>query len=156
MTDTTFEVHNPATGQVIEELADGTPKDATRAVEAASAAFPAWAVTPARARAEILRRCYDLMVRDADILTSLIAAENGKSVADARAEVTYAAEFFRWFSEEAVRTDGSYGDAPAGGAKTLVTHTPIGVAALVTPWNFPQRWPPGRSPRRSPQAAPSC
>ncbi len=137
MTDTTFEVHDPATGAVIDTVADGTVADATAAVDAASAAFPAWAATPARARAEILRRCYDLMIRDADLLTGLIASENGKSVADARAEVTYAAEFFRWFSEEAVRGEGTYGDAPAGNAKTLVTYAPVGVAALITPWNFP-------------------
>ncbi|TQK70756.1 NAD-dependent succinate-semialdehyde dehydrogenase [Nocardioides sp. SLBN-35] len=133
----TFEVHDPATGAVIDTVADGTVADATAAVDAAAAAFPAWAATPARVRAEILRRCYDLMVRDADLLTGLIAAENGKSVADARAEVTYAAEFFRWFSEEAVRGEGTYGDAPAGNAKTLVTYAPVGVAALITPWNFP-------------------
>ncbi|GAA3651049.1 NAD-dependent succinate-semialdehyde dehydrogenase [Nocardioides ginsengisoli] len=132
-----FEVHDPATGEVIAKVADGTPADATAAVDAAAAAFPAWAATPARARAEILRRCFDLMLRDADLLTGLIAAENGKSVADARAEVNYAAEFFRWFSEEAVRGEGTYGDAPAGAAKTLVTHAPVGVAALITPWNFP-------------------
>ncbi|GAA4096136.1 NAD-dependent succinate-semialdehyde dehydrogenase [Nocardioides kongjuensis] len=137
MTDTTFEVHDPATGAVIDTVADGTVADATAAVDAASAAFPAWAATPARARAEILRRCYDLMIRDADLLTGLIASENGKCVADARAEVTYAAEFFRWFSEEAVRGEGTYGDAPAGNAKTLVTYAPVGVAALITPWNFP-------------------
>jgi succinate-semialdehyde dehydrogenase/glutarate-semialdehyde dehydrogenase len=137
MSDTTFEVHDPATGAVIDTVADGTVADATAAVDAASAAFPAWAATPARARAEILRRCYDLMIRDADLLTGLIASENGKSVADARAEVNYAAEFFRWFSEEAVRGEGTYGDAPAGNAKTLVTYAPVGVAALITPWNFP-------------------
>jgi succinate-semialdehyde dehydrogenase/glutarate-semialdehyde dehydrogenase len=77
------------------------------------------------------------MIRDADSLSSLIATENGKSIEDASAEVRYAAEFFRWFSEEAVRGEGSYGDAPGGGAKTLVTHVPVGVAALITPWNFP-------------------
>lgn len=137
MTEITFDVFNPATGQVIEEVTDGTVLDATRAVDAAHAAFPSWAATPSRKRAEILRRCYDLMVRDADSLSCLIATENGKSVADAHAEVNYAAEFFRWFSEEAVRGEGSYGDAPGGGAKTLVTHVPVGVAALITPWNFP-------------------
>ncbi|GAA1542875.1 NAD-dependent succinate-semialdehyde dehydrogenase [Nocardioides humi] len=133
----TFEVLDPATGAVIDAVADGTVEDATRAVDAAAAAFPGWAATPTRVRAEILRRCYELMVRDADELTGLIASENGKSVADARAEVTYAAEFFRWFSEEAVRGEGTYGDAPAGGARSLVTHAPVGVAALITPWNFP-------------------
>ncbi|WP_436700837.1 NAD-dependent succinate-semialdehyde dehydrogenase [Nocardioides sp. BYT-33-1] len=137
MSDTTFEVHDPATRAVIDTVADGGVADASAAVDAAAAAFPAWAATPARTRAEILRRCFDLMVRDADHLTGLIASENGKSVADARAEVAYAAEFFRWFSEEAVRGEGTYGDAPAGNAKTLVTHAPVGVAALITPWNFP-------------------
>ena len=137
MTETTFDVLNPATGQVFEKVANGTVLDATRAVDAAAASFASWAATPSRKRAEILRRCYDLMVRDADSLSCLIATENGKSLADAHAEVNYAAEFFRWFSEEAVRGEGTYGDAPCGGAKTLVTHVPVGVAALITPWNFP-------------------
>ncbi|GAB3881903.1 NAD-dependent succinate-semialdehyde dehydrogenase [Terrabacter terrigena] len=133
----TFDVLDPATGSVIGTVVDATPSDATRAVDAAAAAFPAWSSLPARSRAEVLRRCHDLMVRDSERLTRLITAENGKSVADARAEVAYAAEFFRWFSEEAVRGEGSYGEAPAGGARILVTHVPVGVAALVTPWNFP-------------------
>ncbi|MGV0743753.1 NAD-dependent succinate-semialdehyde dehydrogenase [Mycolicibacterium sp. XJ870] len=133
----TFEVHDPATGQVIAEVADGTVADAQSAVDAAHQAFRGWATTSPRERSEILRRAYDLMLADADRLVALICAENGKSQADARAEVGYAAEFFRWFSEEAVRTDGAYGISPAGGARTLVTHKPVGVAALVTPWNFP-------------------
>ena len=132
-----FDVCDPATGQVIEQVVDGTIESAVRAVDAAAAAFPAWAATPARKRAEILRRCHELMLRDADTLTKLIATENGKSAADARAEVEYAAEFYRWFSEEAVRGEGSYYDAPAGGSKTIVTYVPVGVAALITPWNFP-------------------
>ena len=77
------------------------------------------------------------MIEQLEDLTALICAENGKAQDDARAEVRYAAEFFRWFGEEAVRTDGSYGLAPAGGAHTIVTHRPVGVAALITPWNFP-------------------
>ncbi len=133
----TFEVHDPATGATIAHVADGTAGDATRAVDAAASAFPGWAATPPRQRAEALRRAYELMMRDADRLTALICAENGKSQADARAEVGYAAEFFRWFSEEAVRPDGEYGEAPAGGARTILTQRPVGVAALVTPWNFP-------------------
>jgi succinate-semialdehyde dehydrogenase/glutarate-semialdehyde dehydrogenase len=88
-------------------------------------------------RSEILRKAYDLIVRDRDDLAHLISAENGKSLADATGEVTYAAEFFRWFAEEAVRPGGEFGEAPAGGARTLVTHRPVGIAALVTPWNFP-------------------
>ncbi|NUO91741.1 MAG: NAD-dependent succinate-semialdehyde dehydrogenase [Dermatophilaceae bacterium] len=136
-TSRTFDVLDPATGSVIGTVLDATPVDASRAVDAAAAAFPAWSSLPPRSRAEVLRRCYDLMVRDSERLTALITAENGKSVADARAEVAYAAEFFRWYSEEAVRGEGSYGEFPAGGARTLVTHVPVGVAALVTPWNFP-------------------
>ncbi|NUR79399.1 MAG: NAD-dependent succinate-semialdehyde dehydrogenase [Dermatophilaceae bacterium] len=136
-TSRTFDVLDPATGSVIGTVVDATPVDASRAVDAAAAAFPAWSSLPPRSRAEVLRRCYDLMVRDSERLTALITAENGKSVADARAEDVYAAEFFRWYSEEAVRGEGSYGEAPAGGARTLVTHVPVGVAALVTPWNFP-------------------
>ena len=134
---TTFEVHDPATGLPIAEVADGTVADARSAVDAAHRAFAGWAATSPRQRSDILRRVFDLMVADTERLAALICAENGKSQADARAEVGYAAEFFRWFSEEAVRTDGAYGVSPAGGTRTLVTHKPVGVAALVTPWNFP-------------------
>ncbi|WP_293780349.1 NAD-dependent succinate-semialdehyde dehydrogenase [uncultured Aeromicrobium sp.] len=137
MTEHTFEVHDPATGEVVGTVADATVDEAVRAVDAAAAAFPGWARAATRHRAEILRRCFELIVRDAGELAALITAENGKSVADATAEVHYAAEFFRWFSEEAVRTQGSYGPAPAGGATNVVTQVPVGVAALVTPWNFP-------------------
>lgn len=132
-----FEVDDPATGDQIARVANGTAADAIAAVDAAAVAFPAWRDLPARQKSEILRRCFEFMVRDADQLTALIAAENGKPQADARSEVMYAAEFFRWFAEEAVRTDGSYGGSPAGGTRTVVTHRPVGVAALVTPWNFP-------------------
>ncbi|WP_441963743.1 NAD-dependent succinate-semialdehyde dehydrogenase [Mycolicibacterium houstonense] len=134
---TTFDVADPATGKTIAEVADGTVADARSAVDAAHRAFPDWARTSPRRRSDILRRVFDLMIADTDRLAALICAENGKSQADARAEVAYAAEFFRWFAEEAVRTDGAYGISPAGGTRTLVTHKPVGVAALVTPWNFP-------------------
>jgi succinate-semialdehyde dehydrogenase/glutarate-semialdehyde dehydrogenase len=107
------------------------------AVDAAHDAFAGWRRTPPRERSEILRRGYELMVEDTERLVTLIMAENGKAESDARGEVAYAAEFFRWFAEEAVRTDGSYGESPAGGTRTIVTHRPVGVAALVTPWNFP-------------------
>lgn len=137
MTAATFEVIDPATETVIGVVADSTVDEAIVGVEVAASAFPAWRAISARDRAEILRRCFDLMVGRTEDLATLIAAENGKSMADARAEVAYAAEFFRWYSEEAVRSGGSYGDAPAGGAKSLVTHVPVGVAALITPWNFP-------------------
>jgi succinate-semialdehyde dehydrogenase/glutarate-semialdehyde dehydrogenase len=134
---TTFDVFNPGTGEVIAAVSDGTRSEATQAVDAAYAAGPAWRATAPRERSEMLRRTFELMQQDADRLTALIMLENGKPEADARAEVAYAAEFFRWFAEEAVRTSGGYGESPAGGTRTLVTHRPVGVAALVTPWNFP-------------------
>jgi succinate-semialdehyde dehydrogenase / glutarate-semialdehyde dehydrogenase len=133
----TFDVHDPATGSVIAAVANGDSADATAAVDAAAAAFDGWAATPPRTRSEVLRRAFELMTAEADRLAELMAWENGKAMPDARAEATYAAEFFRWFAEEAVRTEGEYGAAPAGGTRTIVTHRPVGVAALVTPWNFP-------------------
>jgi succinate-semialdehyde dehydrogenase/glutarate-semialdehyde dehydrogenase len=133
----TFPVHDPATGALVAEVADGGVADAAAAVDAAAAALPGWAATPPRERSEVLRRAWALMVAATDRLAGLMAWENGKALADARAEVAYAAEFFRWFAEEAVRTEGGYGPAPAGGTRTIVTHRPVGVAALVTPWNFP-------------------
>ncbi|OPE44717.1 aldehyde dehydrogenase family protein, partial [Mycolicibacterium diernhoferi] len=133
----TFTVDDPATGQPLAEVADGGTAEAVAAVDAAAGAFAAWAGATPRFRADILRRAYELMVADADRLTALICAENGKSAVDARGEVIYAAEFFRWFGEEAVRTEGEYGLSPSGLARTIVTHRPVGVAALITPWNFP-------------------
>nr|WP_242665332.1 MULTISPECIES: NAD-dependent succinate-semialdehyde dehydrogenase [unclassified Nocardioides] len=135
--DGTFEVDDPATTAVIATVANGDVADATAAVDAAAAAFPEWSSTSPRQRSDVLRRAYEAMLDDKDRLVELISAENGKSRADAAGEVVYAAEFFRWFSEEAVRHDGAYAEAPAGGVRNLVTHKPVGVAALVTPWNFP-------------------
>ncbi|MDF3307161.1 NAD-dependent succinate-semialdehyde dehydrogenase [Rhodococcus sp. T2V] len=132
-----FDVLNPADGSVVATIADGDEAEGTAAVDAAAEALPGWAATAPRVRSELLRRTYELMLRDREELAALISAENGKALADARAEVTYAAEFFRWFAEEGVRTAGDYGVAPAGGTRTVVTHKPVGVAALVTPWNFP-------------------
>ncbi|GAA1948149.1 NAD-dependent succinate-semialdehyde dehydrogenase [Nocardioides panacihumi] len=132
-----FDVLDPATGEVVARVSDGTETDGVAAVDAAAAAFPAWAAAAPRERSEILRRTFELMLRDREELARLISAENGKALADARAEVTYAAEFFRWFAEEAVRTAGDYGSSPSGGTRTVVSHKPVGVAALVTPWNFP-------------------
>ena len=132
-----FDVLDPATGDVVSSISDGNEADGTAAVDAAVAAGPGWATTAPRERSELLRRTFELMLRDRDGLADLISAENGKALADARAEVTYAAEFFRWFAEEGVRTAGDYGSSPAGGTRTVVTHRPVGVAALVTPWNFP-------------------
>ncbi len=133
----TFDVDDPATGTVIARVGDGTPADARAAVTAAYDSLADWRAMAPRERSELLRRAHELMLRDLDRLALLVMAENGKSEADARAEITYAAEFFRWFAEEAVRTGGSYGQAPGGGARSIVTHRPVGVAALVTPWNFP-------------------
>jgi succinate-semialdehyde dehydrogenase / glutarate-semialdehyde dehydrogenase len=106
-TPTTFDVLDPANGELIAEVANATAAEAAQAVDAAAAAFASWAATPPRKRAEVLHRAFERMVTDVDQLARLIAWENGKSLADARAEVVYAAEFFRWFSEEAVRSDGN-------------------------------------------------
>ncbi len=133
----TFDVENPATREVIAHVADGDAADAAAAVTAADAALTHWRCTPARARSEILNRTFELMIRDREPLAELIMSENGKSRTDAISEITYAAEFFRWFAEEAVRSGGDYGASPNGGARIVVTHRPVGVAALVTPWNFP-------------------
>ncbi|MEV6305758.1 NAD-dependent succinate-semialdehyde dehydrogenase [Actinoplanes sp. NPDC051861] len=132
-----FTVTDPATLEAVADVPDQDTVDARNAVDAASAAFGSWSRTAPRQRSEILHRAFELMLRDRDELALLISRENGKSLADATGEVTYAAEFFRWFAEEAVRPGGEFGQAPAGGARTLVTHHPVGVAALVTPWNFP-------------------
>ena len=133
----TFTVEDPADTTTIARVANGGAADATAAVDAAAAAADAWAATSPRERSEILHRAFEAVRSESALLTALIVAENGKSTADARAEVAYAAEFFRWYAEEAVRTDGGYGSAPAGGVRTIVTRRPVGIAALVTPWNFP-------------------
>jgi succinate-semialdehyde dehydrogenase/glutarate-semialdehyde dehydrogenase len=133
----TFAVEDPATGEVIAHLTDGGTADAKAAVDAAAGAFEGWRHTASRSRSETLTRAYQLMICDRDRLTELVMAENGKSRADAFGEITYAAEFFRWYAEEVVRTGGAYGSAPAGDARTVVTHRAVGVAALITPWNFP-------------------
>jgi succinate-semialdehyde dehydrogenase / glutarate-semialdehyde dehydrogenase len=132
-----FGVDDPATGRQIATVADGDVPDALAAVEAAAAAGPGWAATPPRARAEVLRRAWELITDRAADLAQLISLENGKALADAKGEVTYAAEFFRWFAEEAVRADGQLSTAPAGTNRILVVHQPVGVCVLVTPWNFP-------------------
>ncbi|MCW2840624.1 MAG: NAD-dependent succinate-semialdehyde dehydrogenase [Aeromicrobium sp.] len=135
--DGEFDVVDPATAETIRSVSNGGVADATAAVDAAATALTSWRRVAPRERGEILRRTFELMIRDRDELGELIAAENGKSLTDAKGEVTYSAEFFRWFAEETVRMGGDYGTAPAGGTRTLVTHHPVGVAALVTPWNFP-------------------
>lgn len=132
-----FDVADPACGESFATVANATVEDARAAADAAAAALPAWSAMAPRQRGELLRSLFSLMIDNEDDLATLISAENGKSLDDALGEVRYAAEFFRWFSEEAVRTEGGFGPAPAGGTRTLVTHRPIGVVAMVTPWNFP-------------------
>ncbi len=130
-------VIDPATEDSIAEVASATAEDAIDAVTAAHDALPGWAATPPRVRGECLRRAYELMIADGESLAKLMVMENGKALRDARAEITYAAEFFRWFAEEAVRIDGMVTRAPSGTNRILVQHQPVGVSVLVTPWNFP-------------------
>ena len=132
-----FDVIDPATENIITSVASATVDDAKAAVDSASEAFPAWAAKKPRERGEILRKAFELIMRDAERIAKLMTLENGKALPDARAEVAYAAEFFRWNAEEAVRNLGQFYNAPASGARTLVHHRPAGVAVLVTPWNFP-------------------
>lgn len=130
-------VMNPSTAEVLAEVPDATVADALRAVDAAQAAAAGWRATPARQRSEILRRWFHLMTDHAEELARLISLENGKALPDARGEVAYAAEFFRWYAEEAVRIAGEFRHAPSGANHILVDHDPIGIAVLITPWNFP-------------------
>jgi succinate-semialdehyde dehydrogenase/glutarate-semialdehyde dehydrogenase len=132
-----FDVLDPATGRVLTAVADGSVDDAIAAVDAAESAAAGWAATSPRERAEILRRAWELMIAQADDLAQLVTLENGKALADARGEVAYAAEFFRWYSEEAVRAVGEVMTAPSGTNKILVLQQPVGICVLVTPWNFP-------------------
>ena len=132
-----FDVLDPATRTVITSVADGGIEDAMAAVGAADEAAASWAATAPRARAEILRAAFELMTAQREELATLIALENGKALVDARAEVSYAAEFFRWYAEEAVRIDGQLSLAPSGSYRIMVTRRPVGICVLVTPWNFP-------------------
>ena len=132
-----FDVCDPATGKTIASVADGTVEDAIAAVDAAEQAADQWAATAPRERAEILRRAWQLMTERGEALARLVTLENGKALVDSRGEVSYAAEFFRWFSEEAVRASGDLATAPSGANKILVVRQPVGIAVLVTPWNFP-------------------
>jgi succinate-semialdehyde dehydrogenase/glutarate-semialdehyde dehydrogenase len=132
-----FDVIDPATEKKVASVASATPDDAIAAVDAAQGAFEGWAGKKPRERGEILRKAFELIMRDAERLAKLITVENGKALPDSRAEVAYAAEFFRWNAEEAVRNLGQLSRAPSSGARIVVQHKPIGVAVLVTPWNFP-------------------
>jgi succinate-semialdehyde dehydrogenase / glutarate-semialdehyde dehydrogenase len=135
--DGSIPVTDPSTGEVIANVATAGDAECDAAVAAADRAFKTWSKTAPRVRAEILRKAFELMIAESDHLAKLTSMENGKVFSDAKGEIAYAAEFFRWFSEEAVRTPGDFRQAPSGDKRILVTHQPIGVSLLITPWNFP-------------------
>src|SRR3954452_1400174 len=130
-------VEDPSTGQPLCEVADATADDAVAALDSAVSAQESWAATPPRERGEILRRTFQLMNERADDLALLLTLEMGKPIAESKGEVTYAAEFFRWFAEEAVRIDGRWSVNPAGAGRLLTMKHPVGPCLLITPWNFP-------------------
>ena len=130
-------VMNPSTGKMIAEISTADQAQCDDAITAAYNAFPTWAKTPSRVRSELLRKAFEIMTAESDGIAKLISMENGKTFTDAKGEVIYAAEFFRWFAEEAVRTPGDFRHSPSGDKRILVTHQPIGVSLLITPWNFP-------------------
>lgn len=133
----TLDVLDPSDGSVIAKVATAGDTEIEAALAAAHRAAPAWAKTAPRVRAEMLRKAFELMTQEADYLAELISKENGKALPDAKGEVAYAAEFFRWFSEEAVRIAGDFRMSPSGDKRILVTHQPVGLSLLITPWNFP-------------------
>ena len=132
-----LDVIDPADRSVLTDVADATPGDALDALDAAVAAQAGWAATPPRERGEILRTAYELITARADDFAELMSLEMGKTVAEAKGEVTYGADFFRWYSEEAVRISGTWLQAPAGGSRILTMKKPVGPCLFVTPWNFP-------------------
>ncbi|WJY99134.1 Succinate-semialdehyde dehydrogenase [NADP(+)] GabD [Corynebacterium hansenii] len=133
----TFELRDPATDRVLVEVASATEADARAALDAACGAQAEWAATAPRERGEILRRAYELIIEHGDELTRLQSLEMGRALPDSRAEVKYAAEFFRWFSEEAVRMRGDYRRSPDGNSRVVTVRQPVGPALAITPWNFP-------------------
>lgn len=132
-----FDVINPATEQVLASVASAELADADAALDAAESAMAEWAARTPRERSEVLRKAWELMDARLEEFAQLITLENGKAKTDAMGEARYAAEFFRWFAEEAVRADGMITHAPASGARIIVQHKPAGLAVLVTPWNYP-------------------
>ena len=133
----TMPVTNPADESVIANVQISSEAQCIQAVDAAHRAFKGWAKTAPRVRGEILRKAFEIMVAESDRLAEIISRENGKVLSDAKGEVLYAAEFFRWFSEEAVRINGEFRTSPSGDKRIIVTKQPIGVSLLITPWNFP-------------------
>ena len=133
----TLEVEDPSTGEAIAEIADATDEDAQAALAAASETFPTWRTTAPRERGEILRRAFEIVMGRIDELALLMTLEMGKTIKESKAEITYAAEFLRWFSEEAVRIDGRNAVNQAGAGRVLVMRQPVGPCLFITPWNFP-------------------
>ena len=133
----TIPVTDPSDESIIANVSVATDEHCAQAVDAASRAFKTWSKTAPRVRGEILRKAFEIMVAEADHLAEIISKENGKVLSDAKGEILYAAEFFRWFSEEAVRINGEFRMAPSGDKRILVTKQPVGVSLLITPWNFP-------------------
>ena len=134
---TTFGVEDPATGETLANVSDASVSDAIAALDAASAAFDSWAATPPRVRGEILRRAFEIIMAKQEDLALLMTMEMGKPLGESRGEVAYAAEFFRWFSEEAVRIEGRFYVAPDGNSRVLTMKQPVGPTYMITPWNFP-------------------
>ncbi|MEU6185009.1 NAD-dependent succinate-semialdehyde dehydrogenase [Nocardia sp. NPDC047038] len=136
-TTRTLPVFDPSTGGLLCEVADANPDDGRAALDAACAAQADWAATAPRERSDLLMRVHRALLADTDRLGLIATLEMGKPLAEARGEIAYAAEFFRWFAEEAVRLDGGYMPAPTGGSRFLVARQPVGPSLLITPWNFP-------------------
>jgi succinate-semialdehyde dehydrogenase/glutarate-semialdehyde dehydrogenase len=133
----TVAVTDPSDGSVIAQVAIADDAQCEAAIAAADAVAVEWAATAPRFRSEILRKAFEIMTAEIEEIATLISRENGKAMPDARGEATYAAEFFRWFAEETVRTPGDFRMSPSGDKRILVTHQPIGLSILITPWNFP-------------------
>jgi succinate-semialdehyde dehydrogenase/glutarate-semialdehyde dehydrogenase len=133
----TLDVEDPATGETIASVADATPEDATAALAAADEAFKTWRNVAPRERGNILRRAYDLIMERQDDLALIMTLEMGKPVAESKAEITYAANFFRWYAEEAVRINGRFTINEAGAGRVLTMQQPVGPCVFITPWNFP-------------------
>jgi succinate-semialdehyde dehydrogenase / glutarate-semialdehyde dehydrogenase len=133
----TLDVEDPSTGETIATVADATPEDAAAALDAAVAAQAEWAAHPPRERGEILRHAYEAITAKADELALVMTLEMGKPLAESKAEIAYASEFFRWFAEEAVRIEGRYATAPNGAGRLLTMRQPVGPCYMITPWNFP-------------------
>ena len=133
----TLAVEDPSTAEPLCEVADATPEDAMAALDAADGMQDEWGKTAPRERGEILRLAFEKIVERTDDLALLMTLEMGKALAESKAEIAYAAEFFRWFSEEAVRIEGRYAVPPAGTGRMLTMKQPVGPCLFITPWNFP-------------------